>query len=127
VICLFASLLLVVTGHPYMAVFLAAWGLIVVGLVDNLVKPLLIRRGLEIHGAIVFFSLIGGLAAFGAVGLLVGPLLVALFLTLLRIYHRDHTPGDTRVPDVPGLPRVSDAPPEPAAPPAPADADTEHA
>jgi predicted PurR-regulated permease PerM len=125
VICLFASLLLVVTGHPYMAVFLAAWGLIVVGLVDNLVKPLLIRRGLEIHGAIVFFSLIGGLAAFGAVGLLVGPLLVALFLTLLRIYHRDHTPGDTRVPDVPGLPRVPDAPPEPPAPPAPEDADTD--
>jgi predicted PurR-regulated permease PerM len=104
VVCLVAALLLLVTGHPYMAGFLAAWGLVVVGLVDNLVKPLLIRRGLEIHGAIVFFSLIGGLATFGAIGLLVGPLLVALFLALLRQYHRDYTPGDARIAAVPGMP-----------------------
>ncbi|HSD88675.1 MAG TPA: AI-2E family transporter [Kofleriaceae bacterium] len=111
VVCLFAALLLLVTGHPYMAVFLAAWGLVVVGLVDNLIKPLLIRRGLEIHGAIVFFSLIGGLATFGAIGLIVGPLLVALFLAVLRMYHQDFTPGDTRLPAVPGMSARLDAPP----------------
>lgn len=111
VVCLFAALLLLVTGHPYMAAVLAVWGLVVVGLVDNLVKPLLIRRGLEIHGAIVFFSLIGGLAMFGAIGLLVGPLSVAFFLAVVRIYHRDYTPGDVRVPAVPGLPEKSGAPP----------------
>ena len=104
IVSLFAALLLLVTGHPYMALFLALWGLLVVGLVDNLIKPLLIRRGLEIHGAVVFFALIGGIAAFGAIGLLVGPLVVALFLVVLRIYHRDYTPGDPRVPAVPGLP-----------------------
>jgi predicted PurR-regulated permease PerM len=110
VVCLFAALLLLVTGHPYMAIFLAAWGLIVVGLVDNLVKPLLIRRGLEIHGGIVFFALIGGLATFGAIGLIVGPLAVALFLAVLRMYHRDYSPGDTRVPALPGLPVESGDP-----------------
>lgn len=104
VVCLFAAALLLVTGHPYMAIVLAAWGLVVVGLVDNLVKPLLIRRGLEIHGGVVFFALIGGLAAFGAIGLLIGPLAVAFFLALLRMYHRDYTPEDTRVPTTPGLP-----------------------
>ena len=104
VVCVCAALLLLFTGHLAMAVFLAAWGVVVVGLVDNLIKPLLIRRGLEIHGAIVFFSLIGGLATFGAIGLLVGPLLVALFLAVLRIYHRDYTPNDDRMPAVPGLP-----------------------
>jgi predicted PurR-regulated permease PerM len=104
VVCLFAAVLLLVTGHPYMALFLALWGLLVVGLVDNLVKPLLIRRGLEIHGAIVFFALIGGLSTFGAIGLIVGPLLVALFLAVVRIYHRDYSPGDPRLPDVPGVP-----------------------
>jgi predicted PurR-regulated permease PerM len=103
VVCLFAAALLLVTGHPYMAAFLAAWALVVVGLVDNLVKPLLIRRGMEIHGAIVFFSLIGGLATFGAIGLLLGPLLVALFLAMLRMYHRDYT----RVAPVLGVPRDS--------------------
>lgn len=103
VVVLAAALLLFVTGHPYMAIFLAAWGMIVVGLVDNLVKPLLIRRGMELHGAVVFFSLIGGLSAFGAIGLLVGPLVVAFFLALLRMYHRDFSPGEHRVPTVPGL------------------------
>jgi len=104
VVCLVAALLLFVTGHPYMAIFLAAWGLGVVGLVDNIVKPLLIKRGMELHGAVVFFSLIGGIAAFGAIGFLLGPLVVALFLALVRMYHRDFTPGETRVPAVPGLP-----------------------
>lgn len=104
VACLAAALLLFVTGHPYMAIFLAAWGLIVVGLVDNVVKPLLIKRGMELHGAVVFFSLIGGLSAFGAIGLLLGPLVVAMFLALLRMYHRDFSPRQRRVPAVPGLP-----------------------
>jgi len=102
-VCVLAALLLFVTGHPYMALFLAAWGVVVVGLVDNLIKPLLIRRGLELHGAVVFFALIGGLTAFGAIGLLVGPLVVALFLALLRMYHRDFSPGDPSVPSMPGL------------------------
>ena len=109
IVSLLAALLLLVTGHPYMALFLALWGVLVVGLVDNLIKPLLIRRGLEIHGAIVFFALIGGIAAFGAIGLLVGPLVVALFLAVVRIYHRDYTPGDPRLPAVPGMPAGASA------------------
>lgn len=107
VVCLFCAALLLVTGHPYLAIVLAAWGLVVVGLVDNLVKPLLIRRGLEIHGGVVFFALIGGLATFGAIGLLLGPLSIALFLAVLRMYHRDYTPGDPRLPSTPGLPSRS--------------------
>ncbi len=88
-VCLAASLILFATGHPYMALFLVTWGLVVVALVDNLVKPLLIKRGLKMHGVVVFFALVGGLGAFGATGLLIGPLVVALFLALLRIYQRD--------------------------------------
>ena len=87
--CLAAAGLLFVTGHSSMAVFLAVWGVAVVGLVDNIVKPMLVKAGMEMRGAVVFFSLIGGLAAFGTVGLLLGPLVVALFLALLRIYQRD--------------------------------------
>ncbi len=91
-VCLAAALILFVTGHPYMAVFLAAWGLLVVGLVDNIVKPFLIKAGMKMHGGLVFFALIGGLGAFGTVGLLIGPLVVALFLALVRIYERDFRP-----------------------------------
>jgi predicted PurR-regulated permease PerM len=90
---LVAALILYVTGHSYAAIFLALWALLVVGLVDNLVKPILIKRGMEMRGVVVFFSLIGGLAAFGSVGLLLGPLVVAFFLALLRMYERDFKAG----------------------------------
>jgi predicted PurR-regulated permease PerM len=89
-VCLVAALVLVVTGHPYMAIFLAVWGVAVVGLVDNVAKPFLIKGDVEMHGAVVFFALIGGIAAFGAVGLVIGPLAVAMLLAILRMYKRDY-------------------------------------
>lgn len=92
-VCLFAAFILLVTGHPYMALFLAIWGVVVVGLVDNVVKPFLMKGDIEMHGAVVFFALIGGIAAFGLPGLLIGPLAVALFLAILRIYRRDFSPA----------------------------------
>jgi len=89
-VCLFAALIEVVTGHPYMGLFLALWGILVVGLIDNIVKPYLIKGDVEMGGAVVFFALVGGVGAFGIVGLLIGPLAVATFLTLLRMYRRDY-------------------------------------
>jgi predicted PurR-regulated permease PerM len=88
-VCLAAALLLFATGHRGAALFLAIWGVVVVGLVDNVVKPYLIKAGMELRGAVVFFALIGGLGAFGTVGLLIGPLVVAAFLALTRMYERD--------------------------------------
>jgi predicted PurR-regulated permease PerM len=103
VVCLAAALLLLATGHPGMAIFLAAWGVIVVGLSDNVVKPLLARRGMNMHGALIFFSLLGGLAVFGAIGLLLGPLILAFFLAVVRIYERDYGRPNER-PDAPPTP-----------------------
>ncbi len=104
VVSLVAAFLLYVTGHPYMAIFLAMWGLVIVGLVDNVIKPLLIKRGMEIHGVVVFFALVGGLASFGPIGLLLGPLVVSMFLSLLSMYHRDFSPQKREAPVVPGVP-----------------------
>jgi predicted PurR-regulated permease PerM len=87
------AVLLFVTNHRIAALFLAVWALVIVSLIDNLLKPLLMRSGMEMRGSIVFFALIGGLIAFGAVGLLLGPLIVTLFLALLRIYERDLRTG----------------------------------
>lgn len=87
-VCLFAAVILLAMGKTWMALFLAIWGVTVVGLVDNLLKPVLAKRGMEMHGAVVFFALLGGLAAFGTVGLLVGPLIVAFFLALFRLRQR---------------------------------------
>ncbi len=89
-VCLLAAAIQLATGHQWSALFLAIYAFLVVGLVDNVVKPLLMRHGANMHGAIIFFALLGGLAAFGAMGLLIGPLAVALFLAMLRIYQRDY-------------------------------------
>jgi predicted PurR-regulated permease PerM len=84
-----AAALLYLSGHKPAALFLAAWALLVVSLIDEVIKPLLMRAGMETGGTIVFFALIGGLITFGGVGLLLGPLSVALFLALLRMYQSD--------------------------------------
>lgn len=72
-------------GHSGVGVFLLIWGVLVVGLVDNVVKPLFIKDGAAMHGAVVFFSLIGGLAAFGAPGLVAGPLVIAFFIAVMKV------------------------------------------
>jgi predicted PurR-regulated permease PerM len=80
--------LLYLTGHPTQALVLALWA-VLVGVSDNIVKPLLMRNRMEVHGAVIFFSLIGGLAAFGMAGLVAGPLIVSFFLAIVRMCRRD--------------------------------------
>lgn len=85
-----AAVIVFFGGHTYRALFLALWAFLVVGLTDNVVKPYLIRGGVSIHGAVVFFALLGGLAAFGPIGLLLGPLVVAFFLSVVRIVRQEY-------------------------------------
>jgi predicted PurR-regulated permease PerM len=59
---------------------------IAVGSVDNILKPLLIQRGMEIHTFWVFVSVIGGLAVFGFLGLVLGPFLFTILIFLLEIF-----------------------------------------
>lgn len=80
--------LVLLLGHPWAALFLAIWALVAVGLIDNLLRPLLIRGGVQIHGALIFFALIGAMSAFGAVGLFLGPLALAAFLAAVRTARR---------------------------------------
>jgi predicted PurR-regulated permease PerM len=87
--CIAAAALLLILGRPWMALLIAVWGVVLVGLSDNLLKPLLVRRGMHLHGAVVFVALVSGLAAFGPIGLLLGPLIVSLLLALIRMYRRD--------------------------------------
>ena len=62
---------------------------VLVAMVARPIASALFLAGMHMNGAVVFFALIGGLGAFGGVGLLLGPLVMALFLTLLRMYQRD--------------------------------------
>lgn len=74
------------TGHTASGIFLIAWGAIVVGMADNFVKPVLIRRGVAFPLGLVFFALIGGLVAFGPVGLVAGPLTLAFLIAIVRTW-----------------------------------------
>ena len=72
---------------------LALYGLLIIGTVDNVVRPLLTKRGLQLHPLLVFIAVFGGMLAFGFVGLFVGPLVIALMITVLDVYER-HVSGD---------------------------------
>jgi predicted PurR-regulated permease PerM len=84
-----AALWLLATGHPAKAVILLVWGIAVVSSADNFLRPLFIGRGVRMPAVLVFFGTLGGMIAFGLVGLFVGPLVITLFLALLGIARRE--------------------------------------
>lgn len=83
------SLLLLSTGHPVAGTFLAIWGVAVVSLSDNLARPYLLKGGMALHGGLVFFALLGGLAVFGGIGLVLGPMILTFLIAVLRLYRRE--------------------------------------
>ncbi|MFH1887991.1 MAG: AI-2E family transporter [Pseudomonadota bacterium] len=87
-----ASLLLLVSGHVGAGIFLALWGGVVVGMSDNFLRPLLMRGKNELHPMLVFFSLVGGIGAFGLLGILLGPLAMVLVITLVKAYEEAAKP-----------------------------------
>jgi predicted PurR-regulated permease PerM len=68
------------------AIGLAIWGAVAVGLVDNILGPYLINRGINVHPFLILISVLGGLVVFGIVGFLLGPLILAFLFALLEIY-----------------------------------------
>lgn len=74
------------TGNVPQAIGLAIWGATGVGLIDNLLGPKLIQRGLRIHPFLILLAVIGGIGFFGPIGFLVGPLVLSLLFALLDIY-----------------------------------------
>ena len=76
------------------ATFLLVWGLIVVTM-DNVLRPLLIKRGGDLPLLLIFAGVIGGLLAFGLVGIFVGPVVIAVAYTLLEAW-MDDEPSGTR-------------------------------
>ncbi|WP_293759977.1 AI-2E family transporter [uncultured Aquitalea sp.] len=71
-------------GHTGMGVFLLLWGFLLVNTIDNVLKPLLISQGAQMPLSIIFMGVIGGLLAWGLVGLFIGPTLLAVGFTLFK-------------------------------------------
>lgn len=102
-----SAVILFLTGHSGAALFLAIWGIFVVSSIDNVVKPLLMRGRLEVNTGITFFALLGGAATFGPVGLLVGPLVVAFFLAVVRMCQKELGQAVPKAPPAPATAAVA--------------------
>lgn len=81
-----AALFLVLEGSWGKALILTLWGIIVVGTIDNLLRPVLVGKRLKLHTIIAFISVVGGLIQFGPEGLIVGPAVLAITTVLLEIW-----------------------------------------
>jgi len=78
------ALFLAARGEYGYAIFLAVWGAVVVGMVDNFLRPMLISGRADVPTLAVFVGVMGGLAAFGFIGLFVGPIVLGLLVALFR-------------------------------------------
>jgi predicted PurR-regulated permease PerM len=83
------GLVLLLAGKVNEGIFLLAWGAFVVSSIDNVLRPRLCGSRMALHPLLVFLSMFGGLAVFGMMGLLVGPLIASIFMAMVRIYRRD--------------------------------------
>jgi predicted PurR-regulated permease PerM len=79
---------LMVTGSPGWGIALALWGALVVGLIDNVLRPMVVGRDAKLPDLVVLVSILGGIATFGAVGIIMGPIVAAIADTVLNIYRR---------------------------------------
>jgi predicted PurR-regulated permease PerM len=77
------------------AVALTIWGLVVVGQIDNVVRPIVYRRWAQIHPFITLLGAFAGLRWFGLLGLLIGPLALSYFFELIRMYRQEYLNGAT--------------------------------
>ncbi|HVE48833.1 MAG TPA: AI-2E family transporter [Casimicrobiaceae bacterium] len=89
-----AALFLAVNGSVDKALLLTAWGTVIVGLIDNLLYPLLMRGRMRMHTVPVFIAVLGGLFAFGATGVVLGPLILAIAIALIDIWRRRMARGE---------------------------------
>jgi predicted PurR-regulated permease PerM len=86
VIWLPAALFLAINGELGKAVILTVWGTVVVGGIDNLLYPILVKDRMRLHTVPAFIAIVGGLILFGASGLLLGPLVLTVTMFFLEIW-----------------------------------------
>lgn len=82
------AIFLALDGSAGKALMLAIWGAVVVGGIDNLLYPMLVGKRLRMHTIVAFVSIVGGLAVFGAAGLILGPIVFTVTRLLLEIWKR---------------------------------------
>jgi predicted PurR-regulated permease PerM len=90
-----AAIYLALTGAWVKAVILTAWGMLVVGSIDNFLSPRLIGRRTRMHELLIFFGVLGGLDVFGVIGVILGPVVFAITIALVEIVRQANQPVST--------------------------------
>lgn len=81
-----ASIYLMFTGSLLKGIVLMLFGIIVIGIIDNMLRPIIISGRTKMPTLLIFFSVLGGMSFFGFIGLITGPLVLALFLSVFAIF-----------------------------------------
>jgi predicted PurR-regulated permease PerM len=88
-----AAAVLALQGDWGDALLLTGWGVVIVGFIDNLLYPLLVGQRMRLHTLVVLVAIIGGLAVFGASGVVLGPVVVAVALALVDVWRQRTADG----------------------------------
>lgn len=81
-----AALFLALEGNWGDVLILTLWGMLVVGTADNLLRPILVGSRLKLHTILAFLSVVGGLVLFGSAGIILGPIILTMTITLIEIW-----------------------------------------
>lgn len=81
-----AGIIMLLLGNFWQGLTILAVGLGIISLIDNFLRPELVGKDTQMHPLVVFFATLGGISIFGFLGFIIGPIIVALFLTLWDIY-----------------------------------------
>ena len=85
-----AVVYLLLTGHYFGGLFLLGYGVLFVGLIDNMIAPFLLNKKLEVHEFLILISILGGIEVFGfLLGIFLGPMIVAFLVSILHLYNLD--------------------------------------
>ena len=85
-----AAIYLILIGRINAGIFLIIYGFVIVGMTDNILRPLVVDRGADLHPAVVIMGVIGGVYFFGAPGLFVGPIIFAIFKSVLLVFKNNY-------------------------------------
>jgi predicted PurR-regulated permease PerM len=103
VVWLPAAAYLALSGHWGKALMLALWGALVIGTIDNILRPKLVGGRTRLHELLIFFSVLGGLRIWGVLGLVLGPVVIAITLALLDVLKRIDPPFKVTPPAPPSV------------------------
>lgn len=90
-----AAIYLFATGHYLKGIFLVLWGTLVIGMIDNFLRPKLVGGRTKLHELLIFFAVLGGLQVFGVLGIVLGPVVLAITLALVEVFRAANRPVES--------------------------------